>query len=148
MDPLLLFHVSVGLVLLVLGLVAILGRKSRRARHPLIGTGYFAALVATLSTGLLIGSRHPGLTLFEVATPPTFALGLLGWVAGRLRSAGWLRWHIVGMAGSYIGVVTAFGFQAVPRNLWPVWWVLPTAMGSLLIARATRRLPGANARRA
>src|SRR5262249_40551584 len=140
MDLFLLFHVSVGLTLLVLGLVALLGRKSRRARHPAVGHGYFAALVLTLSTGLLIGARHPGLTLFEVATPPTFALGLLGWSAGLRRGQGWLRWHIVGMAGSYIGVVTAFGFQAVPRNLWPVWWVLPTVIGSTLIARATRRL--------
>jgi uncharacterized membrane protein YeaQ/YmgE (transglycosylase-associated protein family) len=96
--------------------------------------------VLTLSTGLFIGSRHSGLTLFEVATPPTFALGLLGWLAGRSRRKGWLRWHIVGMAGSYIGVVTAFGFQAVPRSLWPVWWLLPTAIGSAMIARSTRRL--------
>src|SRR5690348_18476526 len=94
MDPLLVFHVSVGLALLLLGLVALLGRKSRRARHPIVGHAYFFALTATLSTGLLIGSRHPGLTLFEVATPPTFALGLLGWSAARLRREGWLRWHI------------------------------------------------------
>jgi len=146
MDLLLPFHVSVGLVLLLLGLVALVGRKSRRARHPAVGTGYFVALVLTLSTGLLIGSRHPGLTLFEIATPPTFVLGLVGWLAGRSRRQGWLRWHIMGMAGSYIGVVTAFGFQAVPRSLWPVWWLLPTAIGSALIARSTRRLPAANAK--
>lgn len=148
MDLLLMFHVSVGLMLLLLGLVALAGRKSRRARHPAFGNGYFAALVLTLSTGLLIGSRHPGITLFEVATPPTFALGLVGWLAGRWRRRGWLRWHIVGMAGSFIGVVTAFGFQAVPRSLWPLWWILPTVIGSALIARSTRRLPAISAKRA
>jgi hypothetical protein len=141
MDLLLVFHVSVGLLLLTLGAVALLGRKSRRARHPLVGNAYFAALTLTLSTGLVIGLRHPGLTLFELATPPTFALGLMGWWAGRVRREGWLRRHIAGMAGSYIGVITAFGFQAMPRSLWPIWWVLPTVVGSLLIARATRRLP-------
>jgi len=148
MDLLLPFHVSVGLVLLLLGLFALAGRKSRLGRHPTVGNAYFAALVLTLSTGMVIGGRHAGLTLFEIATPPTFALGLVGWLAGRWRRRGWLRWHIVGMAGSYIGVVTAFGFQAIPRSLWPIWWLVPTAVGSALIARATRRLPTVRATRA
>ena len=145
MHTLLIVHASLGVVLLVLGGVALAGRKSKRARHPLVGTVYFWLLTSVLASAMVLGQRHAGWSMFEIMTPPTFALGLIGYLMGRLRPTGWLRWHIGGMAGSYIGVVTAFGFQLVPRAFYPYWWILPTVVGTLLIARAQRRVATARA---
>lgn len=52
----------------------------------------------------------------------------------------WWFTHIGSMAGSYISAVTAFvvvNFQ-LPQYNW-VLWVLPTAVGSVLIARTIRK---------
>ncbi len=145
MHTLLIVHASLGLLLLGLGGVALAGRKSRRARHPLVGTAYFWLLTSVLASAMLLGQRHAGWSLFEIMTPPTFALGLTGYLMARLRPTGWLRWHISGMAGSYIGVVTAFGFQLVPRAWFVYWWILPTVVGTALIVRAQRRVATARA---
>jgi len=139
MKLLIAFHAGLGLLLLVLGVVALVGRKSRLGRHPLVGAAYFWVLAVVLATAMLIGRRHAGWSMFEIMTPPTFALGLLGYLMGRLRPANWLRWHITGMSGSFIGVVTALGFQFLPARLAVYWWVLPTVVGTVLITRAQKR---------
>lgn len=89
--------------------------------------------------------RRHRITLFEIATPPTFAAGLLGYVMAKRRPRSWLRWHIFGQGSSYIGVITAFSFQVFPRFLpESVWltltyWTVPTLIGGALINRTIRR---------
>ena len=141
-----LLHASAGLVLLVLGLLALTARKNRTSRHTRVGEVYFWLLIATLSSGMLVGLEHwPRVTVFEIVTPPTLLLGLLGYVMAKRRPKQWLRWHIFGQGGSYIGVVTAFAFQAFPTFLPPspvlttAYWLLPTLIGSVLIARTTAK---------
>src|SRR5204863_9016280 len=57
----------------------------------------------------------------------------------------WLAWHIGGMGGSFIGVVTAGLFQFVLRAapaspiVITLTFALPTIVGSVLIARAVER---------
>jgi hypothetical protein len=71
-----------------------------------------------------------------------FVLGLVGYRARRRRRPGWVRWHIVGMGGSYVVLLTAFYVDNGPQlsgwKLLPGWpfWVLPTLVGAPLIARA------------
>lgn len=116
------FHMLLAFVLFGLGAVVLIRRKSRRARHPLLGTIYFWMLTVVLGTGFIVGViHHPGeWTVFQVVTPPTWFSGLIGYVVARTRSAPilgrpWLWWHISGTTGSFIGVVSAFTFQIVPR---------------------------------
>lgn len=151
MDGVTAGHAIGGAVLLSLGVAATLAPKRRqRSPHRRIGQSYLVLLVGVLTSGMVIGARHPGLSLFEVATPPTLLLGLTGFAAARgpLRrrlGGAWKAWHIAGMGGSLIGVVTATGFQVVPRlaGTHPVTmtllWVAPTVVGSVLIRRATAR---------
>ena len=143
-----LFHAVAGLVLLVAGALALSARKQERSGHSRLGEAYFWTLTVTLGTGLLVGVAKPGLTLFEIMTPPTWILGLLGYVVAKRRPRGWLRPHIGGQGGSYIGVVTAFSFQLFPRflpdslALTTALWVVPTVVGSVLINRAVGRWSG------
>lgn len=140
-----LFHAVAGIVLLVLGLLALTARKSRLSRHPNVGEAYFWLLTVTLTTGMIVGLSNPGITLFEIVTPPTWLLGLLGYLMVKRKPDNWLRWHISGMGGSYIGAVTAASFQVFPRvlpdhlALTTAYWLLPTIVGSILIARTTAK---------
>lgn len=149
-----LFHVVVGIGLVAAGLASLSTPKRRRSPHVLAGRVYMGLLCVTLGTGTLVGLRNPGLTLFEIATPPTLAMGLFGWWAvrakpRRLGGLPWKAWHVVGVGGSFIGVVTATTFQVVPRFLDPVpqfvetaQWVLPTVVGTLLISRKVNAIAG------
>ena len=140
-SPLGISHAISGLVLLGLGLRALTATKGPTTIHPKVGEAYFWLLAVTLTGGMIIGTQDPELSLFEVVTPPTFLLGLLGYLMVKLKPKGWLRWHIVGQGGSYIGVITAFGFQVFPRFLpqHPVlttlYWLVPSLVGTVLIAR-------------
>ncbi len=142
-------HAGAGVALLVVGFLALAAPKQARSRHPRLGQLYVVLLALTLGSGMAVGATDPALSVFEIVTPPTFALGVLGFVAARLRRpiAGrpWVAFHIAGMAGSYIGVVTATLFQVVPRFL-PMspalavaLGVLPSVVGTLLIRRAIAR---------
>lgn len=132
--------------MLVLGAIGLFAPKRARERHGRVGEWYFRVLVVTLSTGFVIGLTNEGITLFEIVTPPTLALGIIGYAAVKRRrrwfGPNWPVWHISGQSGSYVGVVTAFGFQVVPRMvdssvlLTTALWAIPTIVGSLLIARA------------
>lgn len=139
------FHAVVATALLVTGLLVLRAPKRRRGRHGRLGEAYFWLLLVALASGMVVGARDPALSPFEIATPPTFALGLGGYLLAKRRPKGWLPWHIAGQGGSYIGVVTATLFQFVPRItpespvIYGLIWALPTIVGSVLIARATAR---------
>lgn len=148
MRPSVVIHTVLGLLLLAVGAALMFGPK-RRGWHTVLGEVYHWLLLGTCAGGMLIGLRNPGISPFEAVTPPTYLLGLLGYLAGKVRrpvlGKPWLLWHIVGQGGSYIGVWTAFAFQAVPSSLlpWPYrLWILmslPSIVGGVLIARAVER---------
>jgi FtsH-binding integral membrane protein len=143
-------HGGLAVALLGTGLWAILARKSKSSSHPIAGEIYFWLLVVTGVTGVAIGLRHAGVSVFEIATPPSLVLGTLGYLAAKRRPGNflgkpWLRWHLGGMGGSYIGVATATCFQIVPRlvprttALTVVLFAVPAALGTILIRRASAR---------
>ncbi len=152
------FHAGVSVVLVGLGLLALRAPKRTGSAHPRLGEAYFWVLVTALSSGMLVGLQNPGISIFEIATPPTLLLGLLGYVMAkrrprRWRGRPWLYWHILGQGGSYIGVVTATSFQTVPRvfELAPpqfqppaalltvTLFAVPALVGTYLITRAQRK---------
>jgi hypothetical protein len=142
-------HVAMGLVCVVVGAAAMLARKGR-GRHSRYGTIYFWFLsgVFVTATALSIARWRENDHLF--------VLGVLSFgaaVAGRqmLRSGPItrtrLRLHLVGMAASYVLLLTAF-YVDNGKNL-PLWkelptiayWLIPAAVGVPLVIRTLLRHP-------
>lgn len=157
MDVLIVLHAAGAVMLLLIGGAAIGVRKRRAGSHGRLGRTYLVLLVATLSGGMLIGARDPAISVFEIVTPPTLLLGVIGFRAVRRRAdwlgRPWIAWHIGSQIGSYIGVVTATLFQTVPRFV-PGSLLLsfilgagPSIVGTILIVIAIRRRTGAGAQR-
>jgi threonine/homoserine/homoserine lactone efflux protein len=138
-------HVLAGLTCVVTGALAATARK-RPGRHPRSGRIYPCGVGVVFVTATVMAAlrwredRH----LFAIAAV-TFGLALFGWGARRRRRPGWVRWHAIGMGGSYIGLLTGFYVDNGPHlPLWdrlPHWmyWVLPAAVGAPLIWWALRR---------
>jgi hypothetical protein len=142
-------HATAGVAVLLLGLVALTARK-RRGRHTRAGTIYVWIMLPMLVGGIAIGARHPGISPFEAAVIPTGGPLLLGYWAVRRRprrflGQPWLTWHISGMGGSFIGVVTAGGFQVfyplLPDNttMMTLMFAVPAVVGTVLISRTIAR---------
>ena len=77
----------------------------------------------------------------------SYAFACLGYVAAKYRWQGWLRAHLAGQGGSYIAMVTALlvvNWETLTgtRGVMSPWaWVLPTVVGSPIIAWVTREVP-------
>jgi uncharacterized membrane protein HdeD (DUF308 family) len=128
-------HVTAGAAGLAAGPVAMLVPKGRlHARLGLAYQGCVAVLTATaLGLVLFDPARLAALGVIAVLTE---AAALGGWLLARRRPAGRQAWHVRLMAGSYVSFVTAFLVVQWPH---PVSWVLPTLVGSPLIAWASAR---------
>ena len=147
-SPLTAVHFGVGIALLVLGLSLFRLPKLRNPWHGRMGEAYFWVLTFTVGSGLVDGvirqlRQHTGISPFEVVTVPTWCFALLGYLVAKRRPKDWLRWHITGQAGSFIGVVTAGGFL-FRGNLLPdtlavnaTIWAVPQIVGAALITRTT-----------
>lgn len=138
-------HVLLGLTATITGAAAALSPK-RPGRHPRRGLLYLAGLTGVALTGTAIATTDWG-HLWHLATlgAAAAALAAVGFAARRTRWRGWLAWHIVGMAGSYIAMLTAFYVDNGPRlPLWQLlppitFWFLPAVVGLPLIVRSLRR---------
>jgi len=129
-------HVGAGCAGLLVGALALAVRK-RPGRHVRAGVAYqvVVALMTTTAVALAVTATPTrwGLLVVAVATE---AAAAVGWVVARRRRPGWLPLHVSFAAGSYVSFTTA----ALMVN-WssPLAWVLPTLVGSPLIARTARR---------
>jgi hypothetical protein len=138
-------HVIAGVWCVVVGATAAFARK-RRGAHPRLGRRYLIGLSVIVATAVVMATiRWPeDAHLFAIAMVAG-SLGLIGWLARRRRWAGWVRWHAIGMGGSYVALLTGFYVDNGPRL--PVWnllpaeafWVLPAIIGTPLIWLALRR---------
>jgi hypothetical protein len=145
-------HIAAGLTCVVTGAIAALSPK-RPGRHPRFGTLYYRSLwVVVASAAWLAILRWPRDTHLLVLGTLSFAAATLGRTARRRRSR-WRRWrwiglHLTGMSASYILLLTAF-YVDNGQHL-PVWqhlphlayWLLPSAVGLPLVARALARHRG------
>jgi hypothetical protein len=142
---LLVVHIVAGLTCVVTGAVAFLSRK-QRGRHPSFGEVYFWALavVFVTATGMALMRWEHSAYLFVLGCV-AFAFGSVGYVARKRRWPGWLTMHMIGMAVSYIVLLTAFYVDNGPKlPLWDrlptiVFWVGPCLIGLPLLARALMR---------
>ncbi len=89
------------------------------------------------TTALLLVAAAPArlwwLGLIAVATE---AAAVGGWAMRRRHPPGWLAWHIRLMSASYVSFVTA---ALVVNWSSPLAWIVPTLVGTPLIARAAAR---------
>ncbi len=122
--------------------------RAGKAAHSPAGGIYQATvmLICVSAIALVITSRPDLWWLIPVAAA-SYALALLGRVAGARRFRGWMPAYVHGIGGSYIALVTALvvvaltvdgpvragQFEVVP-------WVAPAAVGTVLIERWRHRL--------
>lgn len=118
-------HVLFGLAAVASGAAAMLNRKAP-GLHPRFGRIYVGCLAGLAATAAALASVRwrEDAVLFALAVA-AFAAAYVGRRARQRLWPGWPRWHIVGLGGSYIVMLTAF-YVDNGLNL-PVWRDLPTA---------------------
>lgn len=138
-DPFLAVHIASGTAGLILGPLAMRAPKCR-GRHTNLGETYHWTMLAVCvsAAGMAILAWHRIWWFLPIAA---FSYGnaLYGYLAVKRRRPGWLPRHIAGMGGSYIALVTALLVVNVGNRL-PVVWILPTLVGSPLIAWVIREV--------
>lgn len=136
-------HVAAGTLGLALGPLAMVLPK--RARHAVVGRLFVGVTVVMTTTALALALMSlPANAHLAVIATATLAACVAGLVVRRRHRPGWLRPHVVLMLSSYLSFTTAFLL-----TVWdsPLAWVLPTVVGSPLIALTVRRLPAGAPRR-
>ncbi|HET7850570.1 MAG TPA: hypothetical protein VFL51_16060 [Pseudolabrys sp.] len=141
------FHVLLGLACIVTGAIAMLSNKGR-GRHSNFGTNYYWCLLAVFvsATALAAVRWREDYHLFVLGML-SFTAAYLGRRALRQRWRKWPWIHVVGMAASYILLLTAF-YVDNGKNL-PLWrelpqiafWLLPAAIGIPILVSTLLRHP-------
>jgi uncharacterized membrane protein len=125
-------HVATASVGLTLGPI-IMRAPKRPGRHTQLGTIYHWNMLALASSAVALAllDLH---RLWGFIPLAVFSYGnaFVGYVAVRRRRPGWLPFHIGGMGGSYIALVTAFLVVNAP-GLGPIAWFGPSIVGSMAI---------------
>ncbi|WP_081798138.1 DUF2306 domain-containing protein [Neobacillus dielmonensis] len=137
----LLIHIISGIVCLVSGIFAMSARK-KKGRHTTAGEIYHGFYVLVFISAIYMSITHweESAYLFYIGVF-SYALAILGYLAGKIRWKNWLNAHIGGMLGSYIGIVTATIVVNIPKvpvlNEIPVliFWFLPTIIGTPFIIK-------------
>jgi len=129
-------HIAAGSAGLVIGPIAMTASK-RRGRHTRAGIAYQVAVAVLAGTAVVLVAFAPGrLWGFVLIAVATECAAIAGWIVKRRRKPGWLPRHIGLMAGSYVSFVTAL---LVVNWASPLAWILPTVIGTPLIARTAAR---------
>lgn len=132
-TTLLSIHVISGSLALLAGPVAMAVPK-RRGWHPRAGTWYVALTAVLCMSAIGLAVLRPAVWWLGIIAVATLAAALAGRQMRRQRPRYWLPWHISLMCGSYISLLTAL--LVVNLGLGdPIAWILPTIVGSPLIAR-------------
>ena len=134
-------HVLAGLTAVITGTIAALVRKGSQ-RHIRAGRWYYRAITVVFATATVLATLRwrQDYYLFIIGTV-AFTAATIGWQHRRRRRPGDTG-HIAGMGISYVAMLTAFYVDNGPHlPLWdrlPVitFWLLPSAIGAPIIARA------------
>jgi hypothetical protein len=139
--------VLVGLACVITGLIAMLSEK-RPGHHPVAGTMYYWSLALVFaSMSVLSVMRWPDDAHLFFLGALSFTAATLGRAARRRRWRGWLKHHIIGMALSYILLLTAFYVDnganlPLWRNLPPLaYWITPSLVGLPILLHTLLRHP-------
>ncbi|TJY44496.1 DUF2306 domain-containing protein [Cohnella pontilimi] len=144
-SMLLVFHIIAGAICLICGTISVFARK-KKGVHTLAGEVYHGSYVAVAVTALAMSvMKWSELAFLFFIALFSYAFALYGYLARKRQKQHWLKHHINGMLGSYIGVITAVlvvNGEAVSKWIGiPSWllWFLPTIIGSPLIRMTIAR---------
>ena len=137
-------HVLAGLTAVVAGAAAALVRKGS-PRHIRVGRWYYRAITVVFVTATVLAAMRwrQDYYLFIIGAV-AFAAATVGYQHRRRHRPGDTG-HIVGMGASYVAMLAAFYVDNGPRlpllDHLPVlaFWLLPSAIGAPVIARAVIR---------
>src|SRR5699024_3095595 len=141
----LIVHIITGSICLISGLSAMTARK-KRGRHTISGDIYHGSYVVVLVTSIAMAVLHWEKSAYlSYIARFSYGLAFTGYLAVKMRWSNWLSFHLSGMAGSYIGIVTAViitNISGIPvlnalPELW--YWFLPTIIGTPLIIMTSRK---------
>lgn len=135
-DLALVFHIAAGAAALALGPLAVYTARRRGSSTRLAEGYHWAVLGVCLSAVLLAALDWSRLWWLVPIAAGSYALTLLGKLAGKRRGSRWAGLRVHGQGGSYIALVTALLVVSAGS---PLAWVAPTVVGSPLVARAARR---------
>jgi hypothetical protein len=137
-------HVLAGLAAVGTGAMAALVRKGS-PRHIRAGRWYYRAITVVFGTATILAAMRwrQDYYLFLIGAV-AFTAATIGYLHRRRHRPGDTG-HILGMGTAYVAMLTAFYVDNGPHlPLWdrlPVWvfWLLPSAIGAPVIARAVIR---------
>jgi len=132
-------HILTGVICIIIGLFAMFSKK-KKGKHTISGEIYHCSYVIVFVTAVIMSILHweKSQYLFYIALF-SYGLALLGYLAVKKKWKNWLGFHLGGMLGSYIGIVTATIVVNVHRipllNEFPtlLFWFLPTIIGTPII---------------
>ncbi len=142
-------HVIAGLTAVTTGAIAALVRKGS-PRHIRAGRWYYRAITVVFATATILAAMRwrQDYHLFIIGAV-AFAAATVGYQHRRRHRPGDTG-HIAGMGIAYVAMLTAFYVDNGPHL--PLWdrlpalafWLLPSAVGAPIIARAIVRARHAN----
>ncbi|MBP1970916.1 hypothetical protein J2Z83_003052 [Virgibacillus natechei] len=142
---LLIIHIIAGSFCLLTGAINF-SVKKEKGYHTRIGElyhiGYFVVFITSVWMAIINWSESAYLFYIAVFS---YGLALFGYLARKRRWRGWLSMHIGGMAGSYIGIITAVlvvnGADIPLINQIPflLLWFIPTIIGTPIIFMVSKR---------
>ena len=137
-------HVIAGLTAVATGAAAALTRKGS-PRHRRAGRWYYRAITVLFGTATILAAMRwrQDYYLFIIGAV-AFTAATIGYQHRRRHRPGDTA-HIAGMGTAYVAMLTAFYVDNGPHL--PLWdhlptlafWLLPTAIGAPIIARAILR---------
>ncbi|AZB41502.1 DUF2306 domain-containing protein [Bacillus sp. FJAT-42376] len=139
-SGILMIHIAAGFICLVTGLGAMLSPK-RNGKHSWFGEVYHGSFVVIFLSSITMAVLHweESAYLFYIGFF-SYSFAVIGYAAVKKKWKNWLRYHISGMLGSYIAVITAVLVVNAPKiaflqSIPALWiWFIPTIIGSPLIA--------------
>jgi hypothetical protein len=143
-------HVLAGLAAVATGAIAALVRKGS-PRHIQAGRWFYRAITVVFATASALAAMRwrQDYYLFIIGAA-AFTAATIGYQHRRRRRPGDTG-HIIGMGAAYVAMLTAFYVDNGPHL--PLWdhlpalafWLLPSAIGAPIIARAVMRARHATA---
>jgi hypothetical protein len=138
-DGFLAAHIAAGSIGLLLG-PALFAARKRRGMHTIGGEIYHWSYVVLFVTAAVLAAMNWDEVWWLAPIGAfSYSFALRGYLAAKRRRPGWLPRHVAGQGGSYIAMTTALlvvNFGATN----PVVWVLPTLVGTPLIAWVTAQV--------
>jgi hypothetical protein len=142
---LLIVHIVAGTICLLCGAWAASARK-RKGAHTVSGEIYHASYMVVFVTAVAMAiMKWSELAFLFYIALFSYGLALYGYLARKRQWSNWLKHHIGGMLGSYIGVITAVlvvnghTVSAVTGIPYLLLWFLPTIVGTPLIRMVIAR---------